>query len=555
MTDKTFNKLVELIESFEIMKEKFYKEYQEAYEIPNVHYTVRNEGFNIYRDKVDALAKEVKRLIKLEYSKNGESEQFKTLVELIKTKSLYLSSAFISYMANMVDTTPLAVNVILKTDNEYELKSILEQEGLDRKQLFEACRDRIIADTEKSIQTKCVFDSSLRYNCSLLYNEFASKDDVIYIFECVCRADNTDAFEFWYLRMPQDMKDDCIDIAIKNSSAKILQRYQSSLDVAKLKIVREKLGYTHAYEKFLDSHTIENVPTLDTIAQFYLRNYDKLKELTDEEIYAYFVDYKEMPKGANSLGDWDVYNILSRIKDNGKRMSERYEAQESRGFMQIGQKHNMPEIRNSCKLWINTNSENLQEWEKLFIGYFKNIFTTGIQDHTEVKFCINAQRNDIITIYADYKYIDDLLKFLQLVKSERPELFETPSKANPLIPTLDGIVSYADVGSSTSYPSMISKILEFLNKCDIDINASSKKETFELTKNLILEYLAKCYGQPDFKKLPNFPNVNNLASVRGSDNVHPFDLHESEIKKLIENLRKQQTFAVDKYIKEDIVSA
>ena len=141
MTDKTFNKLVELIESFEIMKEKFYKEYQEAYEIPNVHYTMRNEGFNIYRDKVDALAKEIKRLIKLEYSKNGESEQFKTLVELIKTKSLYLSSAFISYMANMVDTTPLAVNVILKTDNEYELKSILEQEGLDRKQLFEACRD------------------------------------------------------------------------------------------------------------------------------------------------------------------------------------------------------------------------------------------------------------------------------------------------------------------------------------------------------------------------------------------------------------------------------
>ena len=72
MTDKTFIKLVELIESFEIMKEKFYKEYQEAYEIPNVHYTVRNEGFNIYRDKVETLAKEVRRLIKLEYSKNGE---------------------------------------------------------------------------------------------------------------------------------------------------------------------------------------------------------------------------------------------------------------------------------------------------------------------------------------------------------------------------------------------------------------------------------------------------------------------------------------------------
>ena len=300
MTDKTFNKLVELIESFEIMKEKFYKEYQEAYEIPNVHYTVRNEGFNIYRDKVEDLAKEVRRLIKLEYSKNGESEQFKTLVELIKTKSLYLSSAFISYMANMVDTTPLAVNIILKTDNEYELNSILKQEGLDRKQLFIACRDRIVADTNKGVQSICLNN----HECSCLYNEFASKEDILYLFECICIADDLKNFEFWYKRMPQEMKDDYIDIAIKNNSVKILQRYQSSLDVDKLKIVREKLGYTHAYEKFIDSHTIENVPTLDTIAQFYLRNYDKLKDLTDEEIYAYLVDYKEIPKGANSIGEW-----------------------------------------------------------------------------------------------------------------------------------------------------------------------------------------------------------------------------------------------------------
>ena len=89
-------------------------------------------------------------------------------------------------MANIVDTTPLAVNIILKTENEYELSSILENQGLDRKQLFEACRDRIVADSKKGIQSKCIYKSSAIINCSLLYNEFASKDDVLYIFECIC---------------------------------------------------------------------------------------------------------------------------------------------------------------------------------------------------------------------------------------------------------------------------------------------------------------------------------------------------------------------------------
>ena len=141
------------------------------------------------------------------------------------------------------------------------------------------------------------------------------------------------------------------------------------------------------------------------------------------------------------------------------------------------------------------------------------------------------------------------MAFLQKVKAERPELYESKSKINPIIPTVDGVVSYADVDGSKSYPVMIAEIFDYLNDANVDFSEIGKKEAFELVRNLILECLAgsiRCY-QWDMK--PQFPNVKNLASIRREDGIHVSDLHDSEIRELIANLIKQQTFEIDKYIK------
>ena len=83
---------------------------------------------------------------------------------------------------------------------------------------------------------------------------------------------------------------------LKNYNLNHIQTYKiedAVKEVEQLKLMREKLDCSKEYRTFMNNHKIENIPTLDSIAQFYLDNYDDLKSLTEDDVYCEDKSYQQ----------------------------------------------------------------------------------------------------------------------------------------------------------------------------------------------------------------------------------------------------------------------
>lgn len=303
----------------------------------------------------------------------------------------------------------------------------------------------------------------------------------------------------------------------------------------------------NAYQKFVQKHSITNIPTIDDLANYYVDNYDTIKDLRMREIYEQLVDLKKIPENED---------LITKTK---QFYSDIVYADFDRSFikledMKFALTFRMPEQdekENGCKLWINTNSENLITWFDLFVNYFEKCNSPEIIEHTSVKFSYKHQRNDIITIYGDYRYIDDLIEFLKSIKENQPELFVSESKKNPLIPTLDGMVSFVDLFNE-SYPRILATNMAILNSYNIPVDSMSKTEFIETVKSLILNDFATSVERPYFKKsVLTLHNPNNIASVRGPEGLLPCDYDSAKIEKISKDLRSQITVPVEQFLPQN----
>ena len=302
----------------------------------------------------------------------------------------------------------------------------------------------------------------------------------------------------------------------------------------------------NAYQEFIQKHSITNIPTVDDLANYYVDNYDIVKNLRMVEIYQQLVDIKSIPINEEFMNKARYFftPVVSTYLD--------------RSFINIVDSNSSilrtpkkDEKENGCKLWINTDANNLPTWFDLFVNYFKNCNNPEIIKNTSVKFSYKHQRNDIITIYGDYRYIDDLIKYLKSIKENQPEMFASESKKNPLISTLDDMVSFADL-SNASYPKIIASLMAMLNSYNIPVNSMSRTEFIETVKSLILNIFATTVEYPNFKEsFTTLHNPNNIASVRGAEGLLPCDYDSAKIEEISKDLRSQITVPVDQFLPQN----
>jgi len=301
-----------------------------------------------------------------------------------------------------------------------------------------------------------------------------------------------------------------------------------------------RLLRSQPYIEFVTSHTFSNIQTVDTLAAYYYENMDKMAFANPNHVYAKLVDGKFIDQDPNILNT--VQNIVSNTQQT-YQCNSTYSVSQRDHFVDISTSVNIKDSTySSCKLWLNIKHENYpfftQEIMKHLAASSKNADTPN---PTQFKICSDAERNDSISIYTDYEHAGPLIQMLSQLKRAYPGLFTPAVQNNPLICTVDNVVSFADVQHNVSYPKKMANLLCRVEARKEEILASDPKLRRLKTKKVLLETMLEDAQQlkynPDYSKT-YFINPLNLSSTRSSKGLPYQDLGADEIEEEIQNIQK-----------------
>ena len=280
--------------------------------------------------------------------------------------------------------------------------------------------------------------------------------------------------------------------------------------------------YLNFKKKYADR--ISDVPSIDDVTDFYLKNKDKVNFADlENQGYPFIVDLENAKKPPiGNYYDGYYYIDFETIEKQFPKGYITIPENDNRNFILFERKERTPYFYpDQCKLWINTKLENCFNIAILLANFINENHSVMSADGEEAKTCYKIstryKRNDTITIYTNYMEIDSLINFLSELKKQQPKLFKTDRKTNPLVPKIDGFISYADVTHSTSGPGLIAEVFQDISSYHKkEIDALPKDQQHAFVKSLILKrILSKSnYG---FYHNDSMLNTENFCSVRLND--------------------------------------
>ena len=292
------------------------------------------------------------------------------------------------------------------------------------------------------------------------------------------------------------------------------------------------------YNNFIASENITNIQSADTIADFFYNNMDSMDFSSPNTIYGNLISAQGIVKDEGMLNN--VQSIVQgALNACGNNMP--YVVTERENLIDISSPNRVKDcIYSSCKLWLNVKYENYPFLAQQIMMYIARPDSVNSADPTQFRICSTAERNDIISINTDYAHAGKLIKVLKQLKKVYPNLFYSNVASNPLISTIDDVVSYADVQYNMSYPKSIANLLARINNRRDEILATKPKLMKLKIKKILLEIMIE--DAMELKTNQNFNkayliNPANMSSVRSSKGIPCQDLTAQEIDEEIQNIQ------------------
>ena len=280
--------------------------------------------------------------------------------------------------------------------------------------------------------------------------------------------------------------------------------------------------YLSFKEKYKDR--ITDVPSIDDVASFYLKNKDNVNFLDVENgVYTFLTDLEKdsHPPIGEMCDDGYYYVDRDELLRDFPRGYITIPEIENRNFILFERKKEVPSFYpDQCKLWINTNLENCFGLAVELASFINKYHSVMSKDGEEAKTCYKIstlyKRNDTITIYTNYMEIDSIISFLTVLKQKQPQLFESDRRPNPLIPKIDGFLSYADVTHSFSAPGLIAEMCQHVARYGEQIESIQQEKQHDFVKGLIIDRILQ---RTDYSFYPNdsLLDTSNFCSTRLND--------------------------------------